>query len=192
MIRGWGKEMTAAAILVMSVMLGGCQAYTDISSVKAAEFDQEFKRYSIVNYAMPALSRDFVPAFQAGMLDRLTACGADAAFTSVLSRGSELSFDEVGTDEITTDEVKLRNLNPDALRVVREELPLRRGLSAVALSHFFIELSDQATQKPVWKASIELHRETKSPAEFGAVLARDLTARMVRDGLLGSCAGKHA
>ena len=188
MIMGWVRQVRAASALVVAVMLAGCQAYTDISSTKAAEFDQEFKRYSIVNYAMPTISAEYVTSFQAGMLNQLTACGANAAFTSVLTRGSELSFDEVGTDEVTTNEAKLKALNPDAILVVREELTQRRG---IMLSRFFVELSDLATQKPVWKASVELHPQTETPTEIGAVLARDLTARMVRDGLLGNCTAKR-
>lgn len=192
MIRTWGKRMAATAALVTSVTLGGCQAHTDISSAKAAEFDREFKRYSIVNYAMPDLPDEYVTAFQAGMLSRLTACGANAAFTSVISRGRELTFDEVGTEEVISDTAKLRDLNPDAILVVREELIHRPGMGAVTLSRFFVELSDQTTRKPVWKANVEMHPQTASAKEFGAILARDLTARMARDGVLGNCPAQRS
>ena len=191
MIKGWVRQIRAASALAMAVMLGGCQAYTDISSTKAAEFDQEFKRYSIVNYAMPVLPDEYVASFQAGMLNRLTACGANAAFTRVVTHGNELTFDADSEAEVTTNEARLQELNPDAILVVREELTQRRGMGTVTLSRFFVELSDRTTQKPVWKASVEMHPQTGTPAEFGAILARDLTARMVRDGLLGNCAGKR-
>ena len=141
---------------------------------------------------MPIMSGEYVIAFQAGMLNSLNACGADAAFTRVISRGRELSFDEIGAEEVISNTAKLRELNPDAILVVREELTHRQGMGAVTLSRFFVELSDQASQKPVWKASVDMYPQTESPTEFGAILARDLTARMVRDGLLGNCAAQRS
>ena len=192
MINGWDKKAGAATVLVMSIMLGGCQGYTNISSTKAAEFDQEFKRYSIINYAMPVISGEYVTAFQSGMLNRLSACGADAAFSKIVTRGNELTFDKAAAADTATNDTKIQMLNPDAVLVVREEMIQRRGLGAIVLARFFVELSDRATASAVWKASIELHPQTDSPTEMGAVLAKDLSTRMIKDGLLSGCQDKRA
>lgn len=178
-------KASRALVLVglAAACMSGCTPSVSTESVKASTYQTQPKRLLIVpnlgDLFLQGTPNDRTAKFDSRLVGALTACGIQADTVNPTKLGLENPIAK-----------KMKEYGPDAVLTVNWTKEMKRGSGGGAVSSdYLLQLTDIATKKVVWKATIDYGVNMSGmTADTTQVMAKTIVDKMKQDGIIpGSC-----
>jgi hypothetical protein len=162
---------------VLSLVMIACAPTAVMETNKAPYYTKQPKRLFVFETTNPQFAESSA-SFQFTMIKLLGSCGVTMGYASQSSHPNLALGDSSGA--INQAKTQIAQFHPDAiLTVTWTRITTRSNPNALVSADYLFELTDVASRKSVWKATV-------TGFSVGANLATRIVARMREEGILPS------